>query len=333
MTFDQKFAECKDALRSIAYNSYGRSEFNQFADVVELLALFNKESGVSKGDVADILYGENDNLIEKEGNEDDVVEEDEKDEINDNKDRKETFVDCIFNILNDRVVLFADLYPFEINHNIINLKKSININEKNYIFLLISSSLDIFKRFQPVLTTDFETLSYEAFKKYLPTATVKQFGKNSEYRGNAKNKIKKLAVDLGLPINEYEISQINERNNQERGLDIVGWIPFEDNCQNKIVFLCQCACGKKFESKQHDTRRFENYYIFYKTKPQHTLFIPSSLINIDSQKFYHSDFIEDNFLVFERKRIVSLLKDNNVINSLSSKDLVEKCLTDTSEYY
>lgn len=325
MTFDQKYAECKDALRSIAYNSYGRSEFNQFADVVELLALFKKESGVSKGDVADFLYGENDAPSEDE--DDDEVNESE------NNDRRECFIDNIFKILNDRVVLFADLYPFEISRNIIVLKEVINISEKNYIFLLISSSLDIFKQFQPVLTTDFETLSYEAFKKYLPTAKVKQFGENSDYRGNAKDKIKQLAVDLGLPIKEYEISQVNERNNQERGLDIVGWIPFEDNCQNKIVFLCQCACGKKYEYKQHDTHRFESYYYFYKTKPQHTLFIPSSLINIDTQMFYHSDYIEEGFLIFERKRIVSLLKDNNVISSLGSKELVEKCLADTSEYY
>lgn len=325
MTFDKKVAECKDAIHSITYNYYRRSEINQFADAVELLALFNKDSGVTKGDVKDILYGENDASLE-----DDINDEENESEKN---DRKEAFIDSIFKILDDRVRLFADLYPFEINHNIVILKKNINVSEKNYIFLLISSSLDFFKQFQPVLTTDFETISYEAFKKYLPSATIKQFGKNSEYHGNAKTKIKQLAKDLGLSINDYEISQIDERNTQERGLDIVGWIPFEDNCRNKIVFLCQCACGKKYEGKQHDTRRFENYYEFYKTKPQHTLFIPSSLININEQKFYNSDYIENDYLIFERKRIVSLLRDNNVINSLSSKELIEKCLTDTSEYY
>lgn len=326
MTFEQKYDVCKDYMRSIAYNSYRRSEINRFADVVELLALFNKESGVSKGDVEDFLYGENDNALEEDGDSEDVDE-------SENNDRKEKFVDDIFKILNDRIVLYEELYPFSITNNILYFKDTIDVCEKNYIFLLISSLLDIFKLFQPVLTTDFETVSYEAFKKYLPCATIKQFGKNSEYRGNAKSKIKQLAADLGLPVDEYHISQIDERNNQERGLDIVGWIPFEDNCQNKIVFLCQCACGKKYEYKQHDTHRFESYYDFYKTKPQHTLFIPSSLINIDTQMFYHSDYIEEGFLVFERKRIVSLLKGNNVINSLNSKELVERCLADTSDYY
>lgn len=327
MTFEQKYAECKDNIHSIAYNSYGRSEINQFADVVELLAIFNKESGVSKGDVKDFLYGENDNSLEDDTN--DEVSESE------NNDRKESFVDSIFKILNDRVVLYANLYPFVLVNNILYFKKDIiDINEKNYVFLLISSSLDVFKQFQPVLTTDFETVSYKAFKKYLPSAAnIKQFGKNSEYKGTAKNKIKQLAKDLGLPVNEDEIGEIGERNNQERGLDLIGWIPFDDNCQNKMVFLCQCACGKNYECKQHDTRRFENYYEFYRTKPQHTLFIPRALINIDNQKFFHSDYIEDGFLIFERKRIVSLLKDDNVISSLSARELVERCLADTSEYY
>lgn len=326
MTFEQRYAECKDNIHSIAYNSYGRSEINQFADVVELLAILNKESGTSKGDVKDFLYGENDNTSENDNN----------DEVNEseNNDRKEAFIDSIFKILKDRVVLFANQYPFVITDNVLCIKEAIDVNEKNYIFLLISSSLDIFKKFQSVLTTDFETISYEAFKEYLPKkAIIKQFGKNSEYRGNAKTKITQLANDIGLPIDEYEISQVNERNPQERGLDIVGWIPFEDNCQNKIVFLCQCACGKKYEIKQHDTRRFENYYVFYKTKPQHTLFIPSSLINIDEQKFYHSDYIENDYLIFERKRMVSLLKDNDVLNKLDSNRLIEKCLEDRSEYY
>lgn len=325
MTFDEKFAKCKDAIHSITYNSYKGSEINKFADAVELLALFHKDSGITKGDVTDILYGENDESLEDEDNNE--VSESE------NNDRKEAFIDDIFKRLNDRIVLFGNSYPFKLDKDTVFLKKNINISNKNYIFLLISSSLDIFKQFQPTLTTDFETISFEAFKKYLPSATIKQFGKNSEYQGNAKSKIIQLAKDMGLSVNDYEISQIDEKNTQERGLDIVGWIPFEDKCHNKIVFLCQCACGKKYENKQHDTRRFENYYVFYKTKPQHTLFIPSSLININEQKFYDSDCIENGYLIFERKRIVSLLKGKNVINGLSSKELIEKCLTDTSEYH
>ncbi|OYX18289.1 MAG: hypothetical protein B7Z16_09045 [Algoriphagus sp. 32-45-6] len=104
---------------------------------------------------------------------------------------------------------------------------------------------------------------------------------------------------------------------------LMGWIDFEDKCMNKIIFLCQCACGKEYESKQHDTKRFQNYYRFYKTKPQHTIFLPYSLINTNANKFYHSDLIENEYLVFERKRILEYHNDLNFINSESFK-IVEK---------
>lgn len=160
----------------------------------------------------------------------------------------------------------------------------------------------------------------------MPTnSTVKEFGKNTEYKGNAIEKIKQLADDLGLAINDYELSQIGERNNQERGLDIIGWIQFNDKCGNKVVFLCQCACGKQYESKQHDTRRFEHYLEFYRTKPQHTLFLPYSLINVRAKKFYHSDYIENDFLIFERKRILEYHNDN-AFETTESFKLVTKCI-------
>ena len=51
-----------------------------------------------------------------------------------------------------------------------------------------------------------------------------------------------------------------------------------------------------------------------------------SLIDVKKHKFYHSDYIEKDYLVFERKRIVSLLVKNNVYDRLRSKELVEKCI-------
>ena len=170
-------------------------------------------------------------------------------------------------------------------------------------------------------------LCYEAMKAYLPNAIVKEFGKNSEYTGNAREKIMRLAEDIGLTTDDYEIQQIGERNIQERGLDIVGWLPFKDNCSNLMIFLGQCACGKQFESKQHDVRRFKHYYHFYRTEPQYTFFIPYSLINPSERKFYHSDLIEDDYLIFERMRILSLLKGNDsAYNNLNTKLLVEACI-------
>lgn len=309
MTFDDKFNLCVQNFNDILKPDYTKSEIDYYADFVELIVLFSNVDGVTFGDVQDRFFGEKD------------YENAEK------RDEDEKFLNRIFQRISERNLLYADDYPFSISENeILTLKSNLTTNNKLYISLLLSSKLNIFKEFKTDLTTDFETISYAVLKNFLPTnSIIKEFGKNSEYKGNAIEKIKSLANDLDLAIKDYELNQVGERNNQERGLDIIGWLPFDDKCGNKIIFLCQCACGKQYESKQHDTRRFENYLEFYKTNPQHTMFIPYSIINVRAKKFYHSDYIEKDYLIFERKRILEYHNDQ-VFESTESFKLVNKCV-------
>jgi hypothetical protein len=309
MTFEDRFTECVQTFNNIDKPDYTKSELNYYADFIELLALFEKEDGVTLGDVQDRFFG---------------VKEYSNVEV---RDDDESFLNTIFEVIKERISLYADEYPFEYKNNgILLLKQNISIKNKLYLSLLISSKLDIFNPFKSNLTADFEKVSYAVLKEFLPVkAVVKEFGKNTQYKGNAISRIKQLANDLDLQVEDYELNQVSERNTQERGLDIIGWLPFADKCGNKVIFLCQCACGKEYESKQHDTRRFENYLRFYKTKPQHTLFIPYSLINIQEKKFYHSDYIEQDYLIFERKRILEYHNDNSIESSETFK-VVKKCL-------
>ena len=309
MTFEDKLNQCIQSLRDIDKPDYTKTEINYFADFVELIALFTKTDGITFGDIQDRFFGTK---------EYDTIE---------NKDKDEAFLNSIFNIIAERINFYAIDYPFEYQDNdTLMLKQDLTFKNKLYLSLLISSKLDIFNSFKSDLTTDFEKVSYIVLKEFLPKkAIVKEFGKHAQYHGNAISKIKQLANELDLYVDDYELNNVSERNTQERGLDIVGWLPFADKCGNKIVFLCQCACGKEYESKQHDTRRFENYLQFYKTNPQHTIFIPYSLINVREKKFYHSDLIEKDYLVFERKRILEYHNDSSFENSMSFK-IVNKIL-------
>jgi len=309
MTFEDKLNQCIQSLKDIDKPDYTKTEINYFADFVELIALFTKYDGVTFGDIHDRFFGTK---------EYDTIE---------SKDKDEAFLNSIFNMISERISFYAIDYPFDYQNNeTLTLKQDLTFKNKLYLSLLISSKLDIFNSFKSDLTTDFEKVSYVVLKEFLPTrAIVKEFGKNTQYQGNAISKIKQLANELDLHIDDYELGSVSERNTQERGLDVVGWLPFADKCGNKIVFLCQCACGKEYESKQHDTRRFENYLQFYKTNPQHTIFIPYSLINVREKKFYHSDLIEKDYLVFERKRILEYHNDNSFENSMSFK-IVDKIL-------
>lgn len=317
MTFEESYKQSVYTLSGISIPDYPQEESNVHADFIELWAMTSGNEGISFGDIQDRFFGETD--------EDETIEK---------KDSNESFIKKLFSIINERITQYRDLYPFMIDeNNSIMLKANLSDIQKLYLFLLVSSFLDIFKSFNSALTSDFEKISYEAIRNYIPNAVIKSFGKISEYKGTAAEKIRKLAKDIGLEINEYELDKVGKKNNQDRGLDIICWLPFEDNCQNKIVFLCQCACGKNFEYKQHETHRFANYFIFYKTKPRHSLFIPYSLINHLDGKFYHSDYIEEDCLVFERLRILSLLrKTTGLFDRLNSKDIIEKCIQTILRY-
>lgn len=310
MSFDEKFLNCIQKFNDIEKPDYTESELNYYADFVELIALFSNADGVSRGEVSDRFFGvkEYDNSNKRDGD--------------------EAFTNSILLLISERCCSYEEDYPFVfLNDNLLALKTTLSFNNKLYLSLLLSSKLNIFNDFRPALTTDFEEISYNVLKNFLPlNSIIKEFGKNTKYTGNARQKIQQLATDLNLSVDTYELKQVGKRNYQERGLDLIGWIPFKDKCGNKIIFLCQCACGKQYESKQHDTRRFENYIRFYKTTPQHTMFIPYSLINISEDKFYHSDYIEKDYLLFERKRIIDFYDNDVNFEKSKSFKVVDKCI-------
>lgn len=310
-TFEEKFTRCIQNFENQSFPNYTRNEIYLFSDFVELMTLFSKDGVVSTGDVLDRFFGT------KEYNNPST------------RDKDENFVIEIFLNIEERNFMFKDKYAFAYDNEnmLLCLKSHLTDINKLYLNLLISSKLNIFSAFRNELTTEFEFICKTVLQNFLPSySIVKNFGRNSEYKGNAKNRIRQLAADLNLEVDEYEISGVSDRNNQERGLDIVGWIPFDDTCMNILVFLAQCACGKNYESKQHDTRRFVNYLKFYKSNPQHIMFIPYSLVNINENKFYHSDLIEKDYLFFERKRIIELFKTDNYSGYVSYQ-IVNSCIS------
>jgi len=242
-------------------------------------------------------------------------------------DSQESWVGSVFDLLSDRVSGFGQSYPYVVDSIGIKLTDgNKSTSQLLYLFLLISSSLKFFRKVEPFLTSEFELLSEKVLKNFLPDkAIVKKFGVDSDYIGNAREKIKKLAMDLNIDIDEYEISQISKHNSKEEGLDVIGWIPFEDKNPNLLIILGQCGCGKDWWSKKFETGRYENFYRFYKQPPIHSLFIPYALSNNENRFFQSKDIIKPS-LVFERGRILEYSKNVDFDDSFLSKRIVEKCL-------
>lgn len=296
---------------NISIPNIPKHKHHLYADYIELIALFTK-SHVTKSDILDRLFDEGIELSDEKN----MAEKD---------DNNENWINEIFDLINHRNSLFSDDYPFNFENNNLKIKDRISEKNKIYLSLLISSSLNYFKLLQPELTTEFETISFQSLLNYMPkTAKVKATGENSEYSGTAKEKIKKLANEIYIKINNTELNNISKRNVKEKGLDLIAWIPFEDKIPNIITLLAQCACGKDWKKKQHETGRYENYFVFYRKRPIHAMYIPYSLTNNNS--FYESDDIVGDRIIFDRKRILEFLPDTSFFNNMNSHLIVNKTI-------
>lgn len=285
------------------------------ADYIELKALFSSDT-LSLNDIVNSFRKEGVQISQPKKSDDIDLDDAEI------SDEDEIWIKEKFQVCENRKDALSVDYPFILTESSISLEEKLNEKQELYLFLLLSANLNYFPKYKPKLTTDFERVSYEALKSYLPHyAITRQFGKNSDYTGNAQEKIKKLAKDLNIRYDSDEIE--NATGNQERGLDIIGWVPFKDKVPNLLTILGQCACGKEWYNKKGETKRYEQYYRFKGQKPIHSMFIPYGLIKNDSS-FYQSD--EVDCLLFERFRIMENLDDLAFYKELDSKEIIESCV-------
>ncbi|MBS7332838.1 MAG: hypothetical protein KIG88_04495 [Weeksellaceae bacterium] len=340
MSFDQKINAFFSRYVLQYKKKYSKHYYYIYADYVELLSLFSNENFVTIDDFLDRME---ENLIldkrflftneDDEDLENETSEEENQNDLDENRaelnDLKQRFAESIFRVLSERSSLFGDDYPFLVEHNRVILKDNTNLTNRNkvYLCLLLCSSLDIFKAFMPYLTTEFEVISYHALRNFMPPhAEVKSFGKNSDYTGLAKEKIEALARDMKIEINTVAFSQISNRNRQEKGLDLIAWIPFDDATPNMLCILCQCACEKEWNGKLAEAGRYNNYYNFHRQKPLSSLFIPYNIVGLNRKDFIRNDEISIDAIIFERKRILNYLENLDFFETLYSYRLVQKCI-------
>lgn len=319
MSFNDKLSNFFENFSLQLGTAPSRNLIYLYADYVELVSLFSNQNYVSSSDILDRLKDEG--IFKQRKSDQDQSKANDEDE---------RLIDSVFRLLNERSLLFKDDYPFSMHgteHIILKEDFEISDRSKIYIYLLISSCLDIFSDFQPELTTEFESLSTIALSNFLPThAVVKSFGKNSDYKGTAVEKIKSLAKDMKVEIDDKPFSQISTKGTQEKGLDIVGWVPFSDTVANFLSIFVQCACGKDWHSKLGETNRYNRYFDFHVLNPTHAMFLPYNLVSFNKNDFYRNDEFGTDKLVFERKRILNYLINTDFFNHFESKLLVEECI-------
>jgi len=321
MTFDDKYQSLIAQLSHRVTPAIIPSKHlkHYICDFIEIYTFFYNEK-VSKGEILNLLndYGFSFFDVDEETLTDGEI-----------TDIKESVINILFDAIEYRASLLNTKYPFIVeNNNFILLKENLTTEQKVYLLLLFSSFLTIFNEFQSDLTSEFEYIVYISLKKFFPIQTeIRQFGKNSDYSGTAQTKIRALGRDLNIKIRDEEVNRV--MGNQEKGLDIIAWIPFSDRNTNMLIYLFQCACGKDWIKKFSETKRYLAYYDFYKLQPISVMAI-SYALNMMGEFEKNDEIIASESLFFDRLRIMEYFEEDNIpnLNELKSIRLIEKLLED-----
>ncbi len=289
-----------------------------FSDYIELHTLVSIDNRISLSDVLKII---NTNVDLNLGDS----------ERSSTHNKWEERVKNWFGILEERMNSFGDVYPFEVESDFkIKAKKPFDEKHYTYIFLLLSANKKYLMEHQNQITTDFEVLSKEAFRQYLPSyAETYLFGKSmvdlDRYTGHITNKINLLAKDLDLkPI--YDKHYFTRQDTGDGGIDIVAWTPLENDINKRYIqiYLVQCSTGEDWKGKQDDCDKFLDYIHFHKI-PEKVMFVPKAFRNQDGT--FNEEKVMRNLIFFDRLRIIKLLKnDFSIINSLETIALVNQII-------
>ncbi|MGA9397549.1 MAG: hypothetical protein WBV22_04735 [Anaerolineaceae bacterium] len=291
----------------------GSKNIHHWADYIEMLALQNTDKVVSEADVIDRIC-ERQDLGEANDIQAEIASSDDS-----KGDKNDLFIGDCYRQLDYRVSAFGDAYPFCVseNHKVLQCKGKTNPLNRMYVFLLLAANLgNINKVFKNEITKFFEFISLEALRAYLPSNTrIINFGTHSEdgrYIGKLSKKIFNLAEDLRIGIHPGVIEGLDPHNVGDGGLDLVGYIPFNDNTDGILHIFCQCACTEGWISKQHDCseQSWTNKFKFTAILP-HMVFIPFCYRNATGS-WYDSLQIKRSILV-DRVRLIDLINNDQSI--------------------
>jgi hypothetical protein len=157
----------------------------------------------------------------------------------------------------------------------------------------------------------FERLSAVAVKRYLSGDAVVfgwpvQVGRHS----SIKDRVRELAERLNERFAEAPRAEY-----KDRGVDVVGWKPFEEKRSNQIIILLQCAAGQDWRTKTTELPIGSwEQYMHWARNPIPAFAVPS----IISDAQWH-DISREAGILFDRVRIINLLSYEALDKSLEKE--------------
>jgi hypothetical protein len=152
----------------------------------------------------------------------------------------------------------------------------------------------------------FERLVRAAMERYLSGKAVvfgwpfdDNDGSSEEKESVIKRKVKKLANDVGEKFYETPAPRF-----KDRGVDVIGWVPFSDKRSGQVVILLQCAAGHRWVDKLPVPVDAWCQYIHWASNPIKAFAVPC----IINERDWHENS-KDKGIIFDRIRILNLLPD------------------------
>lgn len=306
-----------------------QTDYNIWADVIELLVLLNPDRSLSVEAIKDRLLDENDGDAKKALRQlqrvsaktihlaEDKLADDQFESDNNPETEQiiKTGIIGIIGYMKCRKRLAPEHYPFEIDaYNSLKCVELKTEKQNTYIILLLSSLIRFIHReggFSYRLTHAFEKLCEAPFKRLIPElATVEFFGAGGDNTSISNShlfydKIERLSKKLHLPLHPLFTKENAGKNNVgDGGLDWVAYFSFNDQLSMLPTYFAQCACGNDWEDKLLDANKakWQQFMLINYDYPQFH-FIPKSFRNTDNQwlnpTHLHTAMLVDRFRLME----------------------------------
>jgi hypothetical protein len=161
----------------------------------------------------------------------------------------------------------------------------------------------------------FERITSRAVKGYLSGKAI-VFGwptppnaEEGDDESQIKRKIRKVAEDLGERFAEAPPARFNDR-----GVDVIGWIPFLEGRSSQLVLLLQCYAGQDWKGKLPVPLASWYQYIHWSFNPIAGFAVP----RVITERDWHEGST-DKGLLFDRARIVNLLSRDTYDPALANE--------------
>ena len=297
-------------------HNFAFHDAHHWEDWVELCCIANMDGEADVAGISDRLREERDTRSEDERDEDDEAtvssDEAEETEVAEEDDKHYRLVKDWFVSLANRAKMLGDDYPFELNaeNSKLKLRATITPAHHLYVAFLMMANLHYFGTSQSDLTSSFETIGVSVFRWLLPShANIHRFGKGPDnkgrYSGHIWKKITKLAKDLSCKM-KCTRDEFAKTDNGDGGLDLVGWVPWNDYAPGRLLIFGQCACTPNWVNKQGQAsgRVWGNTFDFV-THPMTVILIPFFLRT--SSGDWHQRRKFDEHLIIDRLRLLRTL--------------------------